>query len=539
MVRAVHQPPSTFPQPLNLERLWWQFLPTLKQFGPTASASPWFDNGFFGRDSLRNAIDLLPWDWSLARRIVISLLHFQGDRDDPETEEEPGKILHEFRLADEADRLRDGFRIITDPDQVKLHRQLTDEFGGFPYYGSIDATCELVRVIHAYCRLWGGELLDERLIHKSGAEMAVREGLIDAVRWVSRKLEDSDLGLFEFQARNRKAHDLHIWRENQANYLHPDGEYVNINAPIASIEAQGLAVDALTMGADLLPSFHESGYWREQAAHLTLAVPRYFWMDDVQYFGHALDRDPASGAPRLMETITLLPAEFLETRIFDEHPEREMYVSGIVRMVFSEEFLTAAGPRMRSLRHADLLDFYDYQGDKVVWPKAVKVVVNGLNRWGLEVLGDELDIRNMNTASLAGRPYEFYFVHPDGRVAYDPEGERHYFEGEHEEIIVAGVPEGLQAWTITALIAAWSRWFDNLSNTTFESRPQERWMDPLQDDVMKYVSRESLFYSESEVEKAYPRDYAFRLNREEGWRRWTGFLRRIGSAGPGRDLDAE
>src|SRR5262245_29535845 len=54
-------------------------------------------HALFGRDSLICALQVLPVRPDLARATLRALAAVQGVIDDAETDEEPGKILHEFR----------------------------------------------------------------------------------------------------------------------------------------------------------------------------------------------------------------------------------------------------------------------------------------------------------------------------------------------------------------------------------------------------------------------------------------------------------
>ena len=53
----------------------------------------------FGRDSLIAAIESILQDPQLARGTLLALARLQGKKRDPRTEEEPGKILHEYRAG--------------------------------------------------------------------------------------------------------------------------------------------------------------------------------------------------------------------------------------------------------------------------------------------------------------------------------------------------------------------------------------------------------------------------------------------------------
>src|SRR3712207_5286626 len=72
----------------------------------------------FGRDSIRMAMDLLADFPAVARSTLVELARLQGVCDNPRGDEEPGRILHEFRHPD-------------DPHAVRL-----SELWDFPYYGT-------------------------------------------------------------------------------------------------------------------------------------------------------------------------------------------------------------------------------------------------------------------------------------------------------------------------------------------------------------------------------------------------------------------
>jgi glycogen debranching enzyme len=63
-----------------------------------AAGAPWFMT-LFGRDSLRASKMASAVDPSFALGILQTLADRQGSVADPESEEEPGKILHEVRFG--------------------------------------------------------------------------------------------------------------------------------------------------------------------------------------------------------------------------------------------------------------------------------------------------------------------------------------------------------------------------------------------------------------------------------------------------------
>jgi glycogen debranching enzyme len=64
---------------------------------PVEPGDPGRFHALFGRDSLITALQVLPERPDVARATLRALAALQGSRDDPETDEEPGKILHEYR----------------------------------------------------------------------------------------------------------------------------------------------------------------------------------------------------------------------------------------------------------------------------------------------------------------------------------------------------------------------------------------------------------------------------------------------------------
>jgi glycogen debranching enzyme len=64
---------------------------------PLAEGDPGRYHALFGRDSLITALQVLPARPDVARATLRALAALQGRSDDPETDEQPGKILHEYR----------------------------------------------------------------------------------------------------------------------------------------------------------------------------------------------------------------------------------------------------------------------------------------------------------------------------------------------------------------------------------------------------------------------------------------------------------
>src|SRR5205823_12334056 len=59
--------------------------------------------------------------------------------------------------------------------------------------------------------------------------------------------------LLEYRARNPHGIENQVWKDSREFYVHESGEPANHKLPIASIEVQGLAYDALMHASRLLP----------------------------------------------------------------------------------------------------------------------------------------------------------------------------------------------------------------------------------------------------------------------------------------------
>ena len=93
-----------------------------------AAGAPWFFT-LFGRDSIWAARFLLPLSTSPAISTLTALAAAQGGRVDPQTAEQPGKIMHELRAADEHGVVRAELPVALQPWDGARCRELD---GGRP-----------------------------------------------------------------------------------------------------------------------------------------------------------------------------------------------------------------------------------------------------------------------------------------------------------------------------------------------------------------------------------------------------------------------
>jgi len=420
-------------------------------YGVYASIGLNYQYAIFGRDSIEVAEDLLATNQALAKEIILYLAHLQGHEFNLESEQETGKIHHEYRSL--------NFNGHDIPIAArKVLAKLGPQWGGSDeallYYGSADATPLFIRLVYRYFKKYDDDILDHPTLSVTGRVLPLREYVRAATSWLVAKITASPWQLFEYRRINPLGLYNQSWEDSNVSYLHADGSVANADDGIAAIELQGYAYDALRSAADMVAADEvEAESWRHLASIVRDMALQHLWMPEQNYFAMGLDRAD-DGQTRQIATLGSNPALLLETTFFDLMPHHLSwpYIEGIVRMIFSEDFMTSAGLRVRAKRHVGFVEFADYHGSQVTWPKQTFDVAKGLQRHGLYQLASLLESCILNTVTKAGEFYEFFFVTEDGRIKY------HYRQENPEEpsfhdFGAANLPDPGQAWTISAIIS--------------------------------------------------------------------------------------
>lgn len=469
--------------------------------GVYASSDTLFKGAVFGRDSLEVAEDIMVARPRLVRNIIMTLASMQGVVSNDVNEEEPGKIIHEYRtLLVDGKPLEDVSRFIFD--------QLTDKWGregdALTYYGSIDATPHFVRVLGQYVARHGRSILKERVLHRDGIHVSVLASLTSAVDWITQKLDESSTGLLEYHRRNPHGIENQVWKDSREFYVHENGELANYHQPIASIEVQALVYDALWLAANLLPE--QAKQLRSKAQYVRDRTIELLWQPHRHYFALGTDHDE-QGVMRIIQTTTANPASLLDSGFFDglEDEVKQPYISGIVRNIMGTDFLTDAGIRSRALKEAHLISFWDYHGSFTSWPKETYDVAKGLSRQGFPQLGRELENRLLNVIKKSHGYPEFVYVDARGRVlAGSPSAHSH---GHLMLVDSTNRPENIQAWTLSAAMAIL------LARSSIKRRVQSKqqaWQYNLEHEVLAHIPHVKRLRWSRELSARYP-DYQYQL----------------------------
>jgi glycogen debranching enzyme len=415
-------------------------------FGVYASCGPNYQFAVFGRDSIAVARELLPFEPRLTREIILLLAHLQGLKLNAITEEETGKIHHEYRATH-----FNGDTI--SPAARKVLATLRPLWGGSAdelcYYGTVDATPLFISLVRDYCDKYGTDLLDTVVTGRDGQKRPLRWHVHIAVQWLAGRILNSPWQLLEFKRLNQSGLPYQAWKDSESAYLHADGSHANADGGIASLEVQGLAFDALLAADFVAENSNEAKAWQDLAETVRRQTLDRLWMEKEQFFAMGLDRDD-QGTTRQIATLNANAAMLLDSGLL--RPTDRRYVKPVVDKLLSEDFLTDVGIRARALSHAKLLSFADYHGSLVSWPHETFAFAKGLRRQGFADQADQLEHSLAQAVARAGEFYEFFLVRADGAVKY------HYRQENPDEptfhaIGAANLPEPGQAWTISAIAA--------------------------------------------------------------------------------------
>jgi glycogen debranching enzyme len=308
-----------------------------------AAGAPWFFT-LFGRDSLWAARFLLPVDTTMAAGTLRVLAGLQGTAVDPETAEQPGKIMHEIRQAS----------LPVDNDELSLPPL---------YYGTVDATPLWICLLHD---AWRAGLAQEVV-------SALLPALEAALAWM-RDFGDSDGdGLLEYVDESGRGLSNQGWKDSGDSVQWRDGTLAD--GPIALCEVQAYAYEAAVHGADLLDAFGRPGGdgWRAWAARLAERFRATFWLADEggRYPAIALDT-----AKRPVDTVTSNIGHLIGTGLLSA-AEEEIVADRLVAPDMSSGF----GLRTLSTTAAGYWPL-SYHGGSV-WSHDTAVAIAGLTRSGL------------------------------------------------------------------------------------------------------------------------------------------------------------
>jgi len=330
-----------------------------------AAGAPWFMT-LFGRDSLLTAWMMLPFDGSLARGVLASLADLQGVLDDPASEEQPGRIVHELRRHGGSGSFTSRSR----------------------YYGTVDATPLFVGLAAEAWR-WGS--IDEVTLRTLAPAVG------RALDWIIGPGDSDGDGFVDYRRRDPLGLANQGWKDSWDGITRADGTLPE--APLALVEVQGYVYAALRGAAELARHVdlgHDATDLLRRAESLKDRFNEAFW-DRRGWFVLGLDADH-----RPIDALTTNPGHALWSGIADDDKARQY-----VERLTDHDLWTGWGLRTLagSMAAYDPLSYHNGS----VWPHDTALAIAGAARYGhWDVVDLLVDGALEATRHFDGRPPELF-----------------------------------------------------------------------------------------------------------------------------------
>jgi glycogen debranching enzyme len=299
-----------------------------------AAGIPWFCSPF-GRDSLIASYQALLLNPELAKGSLRVLAKWQGKRFDELSEEEPGKIFHEFRFGEMAG---------------------AGEMPHSPYYGSIDATPLFVILVDATYKVTADAAFLRSMLPSVLAALA----FIDA-------RSQNGTRFVSYQRQSARGLDNQGWKDSKAGVSFPDGE--RAEAPIALCEIQGYCVDAYERGSRILRVLGEAeraDTYLARSQTLRDLINEHFWLRDKERYAYAID-----GRGRRLPTVVSNLGHLLWSRV--PTPERAQRTA---ELLLRPESFSGFGVRTLANDQAVYNPLSYHNG--TVWPHDNALIAKGM-----------------------------------------------------------------------------------------------------------------------------------------------------------------
>jgi glycogen debranching enzyme len=300
-----------------------------------AAGIPWFAT-MFGRDSIIAAYQSLLLNPKLADETLRVLARLQGKENDDWRDEQPGKILHEYR-------------------EGEMTRAREMPFG--PYYGSVDST-PLWLILLSETFNWTA---DERLVKD------MLPNAHSALEWIDNYGDLDGDGFVEYLRRSARGLVNQGWKDSWDANMHRDGEVAK--PPVALCEIQGYVYEAKYRMASMMRSFGEirtADRLKKDANELAKRFEKAFWMPQRGFYAMALDRDK-----RQLQVISSNPGHLLFSRILPQERARS-----ITQRFMQPDMFSGWGLRTMSRDERVFNPLSYHRGS--VWPHDNSIVAHGM-----------------------------------------------------------------------------------------------------------------------------------------------------------------
>jgi glycogen debranching enzyme len=302
---------------------------------------PWYSTTF-GRDGLITALQMLWFEPRVAEGVLRRLAAYQAKSDDPLSDAQPGKILHEMRGGEMAALREVPFGL---------------------YYGSVDSTPLFVMLAGLYAERTG----DLETIRTLWPNIEAALGWIDGPGDL-----DGD-GFVEYHRATEEGLANQGWKDSVDAIFHADGRLAT--GPIALAEVQGYVYAAKHLAARCARRLGREQQAERLAAEADALAERFdaaFWCPELGTYAMALDGDKEPCRVR-----TSNAGQVLFTGI--ARPER---AAAVVDTLMRPQSFSGWGIRTVAKTEARYNPMSYHDGS--VWPHDNALIALGLARYGLK-----------------------------------------------------------------------------------------------------------------------------------------------------------